>query len=74
MEAEMTVTREDVVVSGRTRTEENQDKVNVMKAFLDIVAEEDVDTMFLSMFNTAKEIGYNLTDEPEALLQRLSGE
>jgi calcineurin-like phosphoesterase family protein len=66
----ITVTKEEEVISTRKRSEANEKKIVVLKAFLDIIGEEDVDTFFLSTLQTAKERGYNLQEEPEALLQR----
>jgi len=52
----------------RERTEVNQFKVEAMKDFLDVIADEDVDTMFLAMLEAGKQLGYNLKGEPETIL------
>lgn len=52
----------------RQRSKVNQFKIDAMKELLDVVGEEDVDSLFLVMLDTAQMLGYNLQREPRAIL------
>jgi hypothetical protein len=66
------ITNKTETVTIRERTEVNDFKVAAMKDFLDILGDEDVDTMFMSMMATGKNLGYNLKAEPEELLAAIN--
>ncbi len=55
-------------VNIRERTPANKFKVEAMKDFLDVIGDEDVDKMFLTLLDTAKVLGYNLKGEPLTIL------
>jgi hypothetical protein len=58
-------------VTIRERTPANKFKVEAMKDFLDVIGDEDVDKFFLDMMETAKKLGYNLKEEPRAILNTI---
>jgi hypothetical protein len=68
----MTIDVTEEVVSKRERSESNANKIIVLKAFLDIVAEEDVDSFFITVLNEAQSLGYRLKNTPEKLCEELT--
>jgi len=66
------VTRDEQVVTTRTRSKAEEAKLAILKDLLDIIGSEDIDSMFIAMLDEARSRGYNLRDEPEALLHRLN--
>jgi len=67
----ITITENTKVITRRNRTPVDMAKVEVMSALLDVVASEDLDALFVAMLSEVRSRGYNLKDEPEALLVRL---
>ncbi len=66
------VVKEDRVITSRVRTTADAAKLDILKSFLDIIGSEDIDPMFVAVLTEAQHLGYNLKDEPEALLHRLN--
>lgn len=59
-------------ITHRDRQPHEQAKVEAMKAFIDIAANEDLDPLFTALFKTAEELGYKLQADPYTLLHRLN--
>ena len=49
----------------------NAKKVEILKALLDILAEDDINTVFLKWLSGIRDLGYKLQNEPEVLLKNL---
>lgn len=62
----------DTVISVRERQPHEQAKVDAMTAFIGVLANEDLDPVFTSIFGTAQELGYNLKADPYTLLHQLN--
>ena len=65
------IVREDRIITQRPRSEADLTKLEILKALLDIIGSEDIDSMFVAMLEEARALGYNLKDDPQTLLQRL---
>ena len=59
------------LITKRERSSSEQFKVDAMHDFLDVLANEDVDSMFISMFAKGSELEYKLTDTPENILANI---
>jgi len=65
------VVETEEIITRRERSELNASNIAILKDLLDIVAEEDVDKVFVSLLSELRDLGYRLQDEPQALLERL---
>jgi hypothetical protein len=67
------LTHRDTVISKRDRSAQDQAKIDAMQAFVGVaLANEDIDSVFLAMFNEAQTLGYRLVAPPENLLHKLN--
>jgi hypothetical protein len=55
----------------RVRSNADREKLDILIALLNVIASEDLDAMFVAILTEAHASGYNLQDEPQALLERL---
>ena len=63
----------EVVVQTREHTIESKTKIEALTDFLHkVLADEDVDPMFITIMNKAKELGYGINDTPENLIGSLN--
>lgn len=69
---EVKVTETTEVVSKRERHPAHAEKAEIVKSFMDVIADEDVDAFFLATFNLAQELGYKLQADPVILLQQVN--
>lgn len=68
---EVNITSRTEVITSRIRIPANKLKADAMKDFIDILGEEDIDTMFIAILETGQTLGYNLAAEPRAILARI---
>ena len=59
------------VITERLRSPADTAKVETMVWLLGKVANEHLDSVFVTLLTECKALGYNLVDEPGALLERL---
>jgi hypothetical protein len=59
------------VITKRDRSETDAAKLEVMHALLDIADSDDLDAIWVTLLTEMAGLGYKLTDEPGALLERL---
>lgn len=59
------------VITRRDRLPIDAVKLEILHALLDVVANEDLDAVFVSLLSEVSDLGYNLQDEPEALLAQV---
>jgi hypothetical protein len=67
----ITVTKTTEVIKKRDRSPANLYKVEILRDFLNLMGEEDVDSVFVTLLTEMQNLGYNLQDEPGALLERI---
>jgi hypothetical protein len=67
----ITFTNQKEIITHRFRSKEDLTKLKILKALLDIIGSEDIDSMFVTMLEEMRKLGYNLQGEPEALLEEL---
>lgn len=68
------VVEENITVGKRDRRPANVQKITVLKAFLDIIDEDDVDRYFLEMLTLAEILEYKLQGPPVNLLAQIERE
>ena len=59
------------VITERDRGPADAAKVETMVWLLGKIANEHLDPVFVTLLQECKDLGYNLVDEPQALLERL---
>jgi hypothetical protein len=59
------------VITERLRSPADTAKLEVMHALLDIADSDDLDSIWMTLLTELGGLGYKLTDEPGALLERL---
>jgi hypothetical protein len=59
------------VITERLRSPADTAKLEVMHALLDIADSDDLDAIWVTLLTEMAGLGYKLTDEPGALLERL---
>jgi hypothetical protein len=67
----VTITEDEETIGVRERSVMSGRKVRILKALIDVVADEDLDAVLLANMTALRGLGYNLRDEPEALLEAL---
>jgi hypothetical protein len=60
------------VITERLRSPADTAKLEVMHALLDIADSDDLDAIWVTLLTEMAGLGYKLTDEPGALLERLN--
>ena len=60
------------IITERIRNKPDSSKIAVMHDMLNIIANEDVNEMFIKMLNAMQIMGYNLKDTPERLLAQIT--
>lgn len=70
-EITVTETEDTEIITERVRSEADGAKLEVLHALLDITASEDLDAVWVTLLTELAGRGYNLVDEPKALLERL---
>lgn len=70
-DCKVTETEATEIITARMRAEADNAKLEVLHALLDITASEDLDAVWVTLLTELAGRGYNLVDEPKALLERL---
>jgi hypothetical protein len=66
------VDQTEIVTKRERTTIADVRKVAIMKDLLDIIADEDLDAVFLAMLENVKGLGYKLRGTPEELLEAVN--
>lgn len=67
-----TANAEYVDVTHRQRAKADEAKISTMVDFISIIGNDDIDTLFISVFTAAIERGYRfINDDPEHLLHTI---
>ena len=67
----ITVTENEEIITHRNRCAVDEAKLEILRALFIVVANEDLDALFVTILSELRDLGYNLKDEPQALLARL---
>ena len=67
----ISMVKQTETITERLRSPADAAKVETMVWLLGKIANEHLDSVFVTLLQECKDLGYNLVDEPGALLERL---